>query len=210
MNRTGKNMSRTLRPLAALAMVALISAGCSNAGAETGTGSSSATRISGPTTAPNSSNAAAETGSSGGNTTAANREQAVKFAECMRKNGVREFPDPDASGTLTIDGIANGSSLDTSSAAFKQAIAACKDLQPPGFIGHKRTAQEQENALKFAQCIRDNGVKDFPDPTPDGPLVDTNRIPSAAGRGGPSIPGLNAAMQKCRDLAANAGAVGGQ
>jgi len=179
-------MRRTRRSLAALAMVALISAGCSNAAAGTGTGSS------------------------GGNTTAATREQAVKFAECMRKNGVREFPDPDASGTLTIDGIANGSSLDTDSAAFKQAISACKDLQPPGFIGHKRTAQEQENALKFAQCIRDNGVKDFPDPTPDGPLVDTNRIPSAAGRGGPSIPGLREAMEKCRDLAANAGVSGGR
>jgi D-alanyl-D-alanine carboxypeptidase len=34
-------MSRTLRPLAALALIALISAGCSNAPAETGTGSSS-------------------------------------------------------------------------------------------------------------------------------------------------------------------------
>src|SRR5919204_327032 len=127
------------------------------------------------------------------------------IAECMRANGVREFPDPDASGTYTIDGIANGSSLDTNSAGFKQAIAACKDLQPAGFIGHKRTAQEQENALKFAQCIRDNGVKDFPDPTPDGPLVDTNRIPSAAGNG---IAALNAAMRKCRDLAANAGVSG--
>ena len=72
-------------------------------------------------------------------------------------------------------------------------------------MGHKRSAQEQEAALKFAQCIRDNGVKDFPDPTEDGPLVDTSRIPSAAGDG---ISRINAAMQKCRDLAANAGAVG--
>src|SRR6266498_2755007 len=174
-------MWRTLRPLAALAMVALLSAGCSNA-------------LAGP-----------GTDRSGGNNTAAAHQQAAKFAECMRANGVREFPDPDASGTLTIDGIANRSRVDTSSAAFKQAIAACKDLQPAGFIGHKRTAQEQENALKFAQCIRDNGVKDFPDPTPDEPLIDTNRIPSAAGRGGSSIPGLRDAMQKCRDLAANAG-----
>src|SRR6195256_562627 len=105
MRRTGENMRRTLRPLAALAMVALLSAGCSNAAAETGTGSS-------------------------GGSDATNRDQAVKFAECMRKNGVREFPDPDASGDLTIDRIANGSSVDTSSAAFKQAISACKDLQP--------------------------------------------------------------------------------
>jgi hypothetical protein len=176
-------MTRTLRSLTALAMVALLSAGCSNAAAETRTAS---------------------------NTNASPRDQAAKFAECMRTNGVRDFPDPDASGTLTIDGVANGSSLDTSGAAFKQAVAACKDLQPPGFVGHKRTAQEQENALEFAQCIRDNGVKDFPDPTEDGPLIDTSRIPSAAGRGGRSIPGLGEAMQKCRDLAAGAGAVGDQ
>jgi hypothetical protein len=170
-------------------VAALLSAGCSNAPA--GTGSDNA--------------AAATTGGSGASNNAAARQQAVKFAQCMRANGVRGFPDPDASGTLTIDGIANGSSLDPSSAAFERAIAACKDLEPPGFTGHKRSAQEQEAALKFAQCIRDNGVKDFPDPTEDSPLVDTRRIPSAAGGG---ISRINAAMQKCRDLAANAGAAG--
>jgi hypothetical protein len=79
-------------------------------------------------------------------------------------------------------------------------------LEPPGFTGDKRNVQQQATALKFAQCIRDNGVKDFPDPTPDGPLVDTNRIPSAAGNGGMGM--LNAAMQKCRDFAAAAGVAG--
>jgi hypothetical protein len=38
-------MSRTLRPLAALALVAVIGAGCSNAPAETGTGSSGGNNI---------------------------------------------------------------------------------------------------------------------------------------------------------------------
>jgi hypothetical protein len=180
-------MSRTLRPLAAFAMVALISvigAGCgSNAPSETGSAS----------------------GSSSGSAGTANstREKAVKFAECMRDNGVSEFPDPDASGELTIDGVLNGSSLDPSTAAWKQAIAACKDLQPPGFTGGgKRNAREQDAAREFAQCIRDNGVKDFPDPINGEPLVDTNRIPSAASNGGMTI--LNAAMQTCRRLGAKA------
>jgi hypothetical protein len=169
-------MSRKLRPLAALAMVALIGAGCSDAPDENG---------------------------SAGNTNAANQEQAVKFAECMRDNGVSEFPDPDASGTLTIDGVLNGSSLDPSSAEWQNAIAACEDLQPPGFTGDEEvTASEQEARLEFAQCIRDNGVEDFPDPAPDEPLVDTNQIPSAATEGGMTI--LNAAMQTCGDLAAEA------
>jgi hypothetical protein len=183
-------MTSTLRSLAALAMVVLLSAGCSNA-------------LAGPGTSGGNTTATPQTDSSGG----ATHQQSVKFAECMRSNGVKEFPDPDASGTLTIDGIANGSSLDTDSAAFQQALTACKDLQPPGFVGHKRTAQEQENALKFAQCIRDNGVKDFPDPAPDGPLIDTNRIPSAAANGTAAI---NAAMRKCRDFATGAGVQGGR
>jgi hypothetical protein len=66
----------------------------------------------------------------------------------------------------------NGSSLDPSSAAWQNAIGACEDLQPPGFTGDEEvTAEEQETRLEFAQCMRDNGVEDFPDPTVDGPLT---------------------------------------
>jgi hypothetical protein len=119
----------------------------------------------------------------------------------MRAHGVAAFPDPDASGQLSIDGVANNSSLDTGSAAFKQALDACKDLEPAGFTGHKRNVQEQADALKFAQCIREHGVPDFPDPTPDSPLVDTNRIPSAASNGGMTI--LNAAMKSCGSFVAS-------
>jgi hypothetical protein len=170
-------MSRKRRRLAALALIALVAliSGCgSSAPAETGTGSGG-----------------------GGNNTAANAQKAVKFAGCMRNNGVSEFPDPGASGKFTIDGIVNGSSLDPSTPAWKRAIGACKDLEPSGFMGSKRSPQQMAAALKFAQCVRDNGVPDFPDPTPNGPLIDTNRIPSAAGRGARSIPGLDAAAHKC-------------
>jgi hypothetical protein len=168
-------MSRELRPLAAVALVALIAAGCANAPAE------------------NSDTGTAKQATS--------RSKPQKFAACMRDKGVKEFPDPDASGELTIDAIANGSSLDTDSAAFKQALGACKDLQPAGFTGRKRSSQQQEHALEFAQCIRDNGVKDFPDPENGEPLIDTRRIPSTAQPGGMST--LHAAMQKCGDHVAD-------
>ena len=136
--------------------------------------------------------------------TAANAQKAVKFAECMRSNGVSEFPDPGASGKLTIDAVANGSSLDTSSPAFKQAISACKDLEPAGFTGSKRSSQQQPAALKFAQCIRENGVKRLPGPRPMVSPSST-RIESHPRNepGGMSI--LHAAMQKCSDVAAAAG-----
>jgi hypothetical protein len=67
-------------------------------------------------------------------------------------------------------------------------------------------ARQRTAALEFAQCIRENGVKDFPDPALDGPLVDTNRIPSSATPGGMAI--LNAAMQKCGQYASAAGVKG--
>jgi hypothetical protein len=179
-------MSRKLRPLVAVALVALvglISAGCgSSAPASTGTGSASS--------------------SNNGNSTAAEAKKGVKFAECMRSHGVSDFPDPSASGKLTLDGVVNGSSLDPNSPAFTQAISACKDLEPAGFTGSKRSPQQMSAALRFAQCIRENGVLDFPDPVNGQPLVDTNRIPSANQPGGMTV--LNAAMHKCSSLGAQA------
>jgi hypothetical protein len=71
-------MRRTLWPLAALAMIAVIVAGCGNGSAGTGSGGNST--------------------AASHNSTATTREKAVKFAECMRANGVSDFPDPNASG----------------------------------------------------------------------------------------------------------------
>jgi hypothetical protein len=170
-------MSRKRPPLAALALIAivvLISA-CGS-------------------TAPASS--------SGAKNTAANPEKAVKFAECMRHNGVSAFPDPPASGEFTIDGIANGSSLDTSTPAFTQAISACQNLEPAGFTGSKRSAQKQEVALKFARCMRANGVPSFPDPSANGALINVN--------GAHSIPGFQAAADKCLAVYRGALGLGGQ
>ncbi|MDP1820628.1 MAG: hypothetical protein Q8K58_12170 [Acidimicrobiales bacterium] len=172
-------MRRTLRPLAALAVVALIGAGCSDGSAED-----------------------ASPGGSGATKSAAPRDRAVEFAECMRDNGVSAFPDPSASGDQEL--VAAIERLDPGSAAFRQAISACKELQPPGLLGGRASPQEMSARLEFAQCMRDNGVGDFPDPANGEPLIDTNRIPSAAGRGARSIPGFQAAMEQCRDVMADA------
>jgi hypothetical protein len=174
-------MSREPSPLAALAAIAVLASisGCG-------------------------SSAPADTGSGGAGNTAAADQKGVKFAECMRSNGVSQFPDPGPSGKLTIDGVVNGSSLDPNAPAFKQAISACRDLEPAGFMGSKRSPRQVGAALRFAQCIRANGVPDFPDPANGQPLVDTNRIPSASTEAGMSA--LNAAMRSCGGIAAEAGA----
>jgi hypothetical protein len=164
-------MSRKLRPLAALALVALfslISAACgSNAPSETGTSSSVDT---------------------GGTKKASDQDKAVKFAECIRSNGVSDFPDPNAKGEFVYG-------VSVTPAVWKKAVDACKELQPPGSLSAKRSPKQQSAALRFARCIRENGVKDFPDPANGEPLVNTNRIPSANEPGGMTI--LNAAMHKC-------------
>lgn len=180
-------MSRALRSPAVLVMVALISvisAGCgSNAPSETGAASSSGT--------PTSSSDTASNPGTGGNKKLTARDKAVKFAECIRAHGVSDFPDPNAKGDVTYG-------VSVSPAVFKKAVDACKDLEPPGALSSRRTPKQQAGSLKFAQCVRDNGVKDFPDPVNGEPLVDTTKIPSTSTGNGMTV--LNAAMQACRSV----------
>ena len=164
-------MSRKLWPLAALATVALIGTGCSNGSAENGnTGTGTATT------------------SSGADKKLTARDEAVKFAECIRAHGVSDFPDPNEKNQFEYG-------VSVTPAVWTRATTACKDLQPPGTLSAKRTPEQQSASLKFAKCVRDNGVKDFPDPVNGEPLVNTYKIPSSNTANGMTI--LNAAMHKC-------------
>jgi hypothetical protein len=157
--------------LAALAVVALVApiSACGSS-APAGSGSSS-------------------TASS--NNTASKREKGVRFAECMRSNGVGDFPDPNANGEFVYG-------VSVTPAVFHKAVTACKALQPPGSLSAQRSPKQQSLALKFAQCVRNDGVNDFPDPVNGQPLIDTTKIPSSNSPGGMSI--LNAATHKCGGL----------
>jgi hypothetical protein len=181
-----KHMSKGTRSLAALATVALIglvSAGCgSNAPSDAGTAGSTGTTGSAGTTS------SAGTTGSGADKKLTKQEKAVKFAECMRANGVPHFPDPDPNGDFNFG-------VDVTREVWLQAVDACKALKPPGALSSKRTSKEQSASLRFAQCVRDNGVKDFPDPINGEPLIDTYKIPSSDKPGGMTI--LNAATNKC-------------
>jgi hypothetical protein len=146
------------------------------------------------------SSAPSETGTSSGRTEKpADQNKAVKFAECIRGHGVPHFPDPDAKGEYAFG-------IDVSPAVWQKAVDACKDLEPPGALSGRRSPKQQSAALRFAECIRRNGVKDFPDPVNGEPLVDTTHIPSANQPGGMTV--LNAAMHKCGSVLGRA--AGGQ
>ncbi|HEX4822545.1 MAG TPA: hypothetical protein VFV00_20215 [Acidimicrobiales bacterium] len=169
-----RSVRRLLGPLVALALT-LVVASCSNGASKTGTAASNSAS-SEPTT-----------------TTVDLHEQGVKYADCMRQHGVAHFPDPEPAGNFPDFGI------DVSRDEWTAAATACKDLQPPSIdYSSKRTPDQQSAALRFAQCVRDNGVKDFPDPVSGEPLIDTYKIPSADTDAGMAI--LNAATKKCGDL----------
>ena len=167
--------NRRLRPFAALAVVAATAVGC-------GAGAPSDTADAGSTAGASATATSAKTKLSA-------HEQAVKFAECIRAHGVSDFPDPNAKNDFEYG-------VSVTPAVWKQAVDACKALQPPGTLSSKRTPAQQKEGLEFARCMRANGVKDFPDPIQGEPLIDTYRIPSSNKPGGMTI--LNAAMQKCR------------
>jgi hypothetical protein len=161
----------TTRALAALATVALISAGCGS-------------------DAPSTAVTATATATAG-KKAATTQDKLVKFAECIRGHGVPHFPDANAKGEFVFG-------IDVSRDVWVKAVNACKDLQPPGVFSSKRSPKQQTATLRFAQCVRDNGVKDFPDPANGEPLINTYEIPSSNRPGGMAI--LNAATAKCRDL----------
>lgn len=96
----------------------------------------------------------------------------AEFAECMRENGIEDFPDPqvDENGAIVIGGPGGGGSGppdDADLEEIQQAMQACQDLLPqglgPGEISEEDQAALQDAFLEYAQCMRDNGI-DMPDP----------------------------------------------
>ena len=68
---------------------------------------------------------------------AGDAEKAVAYAQCMRKSGFPDFPDPDAEGRILLRQRLD----DRSAPAFRAAHAACNDLAPEGWTLIPRDGQ---------------------------------------------------------------------
>jgi hypothetical protein len=110
-------------------------------------------------------------------------EELLDWVECMRDEGV-DIPDPtrDADGNLVISGngiqIGGGSEPGTNdddgasgepTFTPEEMEAAEEVCGPPPGLGPGDISEEdqqamEEAALEFAQCMRDEGIEDFPDP----------------------------------------------
>jgi hypothetical protein len=121
------------------------------------------------------------------------QDAALAYAQCVRDNGYAEFPDPDPEGGFKFL-IQPGNAP-----RFKAATAACAHLAPEGMRDEDITPAELDALIKVSQCIRENGVPEFPDPTPKGnfDLGDSGIKPGDTR--------LETAMAACRDGAGGHG-----
>ncbi|HWB21669.1 MAG TPA: hypothetical protein VG652_02140 [Gaiellaceae bacterium] len=198
---------------AGVAALGLAAAGCGGGAKTPAVANLGTTSTPSTTTSPAAGGAVGDTGaqasSSGGGGTlrmvGGSVQELTKLSACMRKNGVPNFPDPNAQGEISITGI------DPGSASFQQAQQACRKLLPNGGTpSPAQQAQARAQALAFSACMRKNGVPSFPDPQ----FGSGGRISIKIGRGqgiDPSLPQFQAAQKACqKDIPGKFGApVGG-
>jgi hypothetical protein len=119
----------------------------------------------------------------------------LAYAECMRAHGVRNFPDPTATGQFVLTGI------DTHSARFQAALAACKATYAGAASGQNTSAPP--DGLKFARCMRAHGVANFADPSANG------QNSASVSQGAGQTPVFQRALATCRPLLTGASSSSG-
>jgi len=134
------------------------------------------------------------------------QDAAIKWARCMRKNGV-DVPDPQVSsdgGTIRIGpgaGAARGS-FDRESTKFRAAMKTCGTPFGNARLPERSEADRaalQETMLSFAKCMRRHGV-DMPDPQFGG---SGGGLFQFGGRGSgidPENPRFRAAQKACEPI----------
>ncbi len=142
-----------LATVSALAAVGVLIAGC-------GGGSSSPGVAAAHSTTSASGGNGTGTAPSGGGPSTASVQNGLRFSECMRSNGVTNYPDPSSNARPL-----STNHIDPNSPTFRRAYTACRKDASSGGVGPPApTAAQLRAALAFAQCIRTHGIAQFPDP----------------------------------------------
>ncbi len=161
--------------------LALLAGGCSDGGASPGVATAGTPGASAPAAAP-----------SGPSDDPVQRE--LEFVACMRAAGVADMPDPvpgDRSGRSALLHAMDDLGLGLKD-SFQTALDGCTRFLPPGSEPSPRTPDDVTKLRAYAQCMRDNGVADVPDPDPvTGQLNHWLRQDDKAAM---------AALEKCRNL----------
>jgi hypothetical protein len=158
--------ARTAAIITAMAGTVLLAAACGGSPSSAGAGSSNG----------------------GGSASSAS---GTAYAQCMRTHGVPNFPDP---GSQDNKPARVAALRQVSDSVARQASDACAHLYPTGQTSQPLTAQQQQDYLRAAACIRSHGITNFPDPTFSGGSVHFN-VPSGIDTSSPQV---IQAVQACR------------
>jgi hypothetical protein len=106
----------------------------------------------------------------------------VAYASCIRSHGVPGFPDPDSSGGIPKQAVVSAFEA-VGNAKAQAAESACRALFPSGgsLSGQPVqtiTAQDRQDYLRAAACMRAHGIPDFPDPKFTSTSAQLNLPPS--------------------------------
>jgi hypothetical protein len=162
-------------------------------------------------------------------------QELLDWVECMRGQGI-DIPDPtrDSSGNLVLGGDpgAGGGGDEPDRDEMAAARETCGDapLPPAQNVDEEDQQAMQDAALEFAECMRDEGIEDFPDPdfSNTGPGGDPQDMESSQSGGtdgdggesgalvGPfgeldlSDPEVKAAFDTCENIMADAAPEGAE
>jgi hypothetical protein len=133
---------------------------------------------------------------------------ARKFQECMKEQGVEVQMADAGGGAGLIQASPGGGGGDSGPDPQKvqAAMEKCKQYAPNGGQPPKADPAQAAAMLRFAKCMRDNGVANFPDPDANGGMM----IDQSSGID-PQSDSFKAAQQKCQPFmpTPQAGAVAG-
>jgi hypothetical protein len=116
----------------------------------------------------------------------------LAFTQCMRDKGIdMDDPDPDSGRPVPGEGV------DPQGEAYQAAMQDCQHLLPGSESEESADPGKLKAYQAYAECMRKNGMPDFPDPQPGeqgnfGKLDRTN-------------PNFDKANQACQDVLAGAG-----
>lgn len=112
------------------------------------------------------SSSPSSTGASGSSTSdGSTNSQLLAFSQCMRSHGLANFPDPQPSSNGKFP---SAQDLGVSQSQYQTAEIACQNLLPVGANDQFPPAEVQQLLVgmrAFSQCMRANGVPNWPDPS---------------------------------------------
>ncbi|MFD7132156.1 hypothetical protein [Streptomyces sp. NPDC059894] len=123
----------------------------------------------------------------------------VAYSQCMRENGVSNYPDPEEDSQGRVQ-LTVPEDVDQNSPTFKSAQSACQSLLVQGDTGAAANSRDFDatKVAAWAKCIRENGMPNFQDPEVDGSTIIIDA--DAAGISGQDDPNFAKATSACYSI----------